>query len=81
MSNVNVQTNIDVDIELNKEEHNTLIDACKILCKVSKDLWNNDAEETEVYNRIHEAKESLRDFLRRDINIEINNDGEVANVL
>ena len=80
MSNVNVHTSVDVEIELNKEERNVLIEACKILCKLTKDLWDNDAEETEVYDRAYETKESLRVFLRCDVGENVDNNGEVINV-
>lgn len=80
MSNVNIQTNIDVDIELTQEEKDNLIQTCKILTQISKELWEYDADETEIYSRIYWVKEGLRDFLRRDVGIEINNRGEVADV-
>ena len=80
MSSVNVYTNIDVDIELTNEERDTLIHACKILHGISQDMWNDDAEDTENFNRVYEAKESMRDFLRRDIGVELNNKGEVISV-
>lgn len=80
MSNVNVHTDIDVDIELTNEEKDILVKACKILLDISHDMWQDDAEDTENFSRVYEAKESLRDFLRRDIGVELNNKGEVISV-
>ena len=80
MSNVNVYANIRVDIELSQEEKNMLTQTCKILSKISKDLWDDDADETETYYRAYESKETLRDFLKCDIGIELDNYGEIIDV-
>lgn len=80
MSSVYVQKNVDVDIKLSNTERDVLIRAYKILCDVSRDMWNDDADETETFNRVYGTKECLQDFLRRDIGIELDNKGEVVSV-
>lgn len=80
MSNINVYKDISVDIELSDEEKDNLTLACKILHNISKQLWTEDAEDTETFTRVYDAKESLRYFLRCDIGIELDNKGEIVNV-
>ena len=71
MSNVNVNTDIEVDFELTESEKDNLVRSYKILRNLSKDLWENDADETEEFMRVCDAKDYLEEFLRRDLGIEV----------
>ena len=71
MSNVNVNTDIEVDFELTESEKDNLVRSYKILRNLSKDLWENDVDETEEFMRVCDAKDYLEEFLRRDLGIEV----------
>ena len=80
MSNIKINKNVDVEIELTREEKEVLIQSCKILHRISKDMWDNDVDDTEVFDRVYETKECLIDFLRRDIGVEVDQKGEIIYV-
>lgn len=71
MSNVNVNTDIEVDFELTESEKDNLVRSYTILRNLSKDLWENDADETEEFMRVCDAKDYLEEFIRKDLGIEV----------
>ena len=71
MSNVNVNIDIEVDFELTESEKDNLVRSYTILRNLSKDLWENDADETEEFMRVCDAKDYLEEFLRRNLGIEV----------
>lgn len=71
MSNVNVNTDIEVDFELTESEKDNLVRSYTILRNLYKDLWENDADETEEFMRVCDAKDYLEEFIRKDLGIEV----------
>lgn len=57
--------NVEVEIDLEDVEIQTLVEAYKILRDIKDDMWKEDLEDTEEYFRIEEARGGLQRFLEQ----------------
>lgn len=57
--------NVEVEIDLEDADIQTLIKAYKILRDIRDDLWTEDLEDTEEYFRAEEASGGLQRFLEQ----------------
>lgn len=57
--------NVEVEIDLEDAEIQTLIKAYKILRGIKDDMWTEDLEDTEEYFRAEEARSGLQRFLEQ----------------
>lgn len=71
MGCVNIDREINIEIELTDFEQNNLIQSYKILKNIQDDMWRDDADETDVFARVSEAKDFLEEFIRRDLGIDV----------
>lgn len=69
MANINVHS--DVNIEFSQEEIETLQKAYDILKSVSRELWRNDADETETFCNIDSAKYGIYYFMKNDCGVNV----------
>lgn len=70
MSNVNVvHGEPEVEIELTDFEKNHLVQACMILKNIAWDLFTQDADETNAYMNASAARDTLQEFLKKDLGI------------
>ena len=71
MANINVHSDINVNIELSQEEIETLQKAYDILKSVSKELWQNDVDETETFGNVDSAKDGIYYFMKHDVGVNV----------
>lgn len=71
MANINVHNDVNVNIELSQEEIETLKKAYEILKEVSKELWQNDADETETSCNVDSAKDGIYYFMKYDCGVNV----------
>ena len=64
MSCVSKSVQIDIKIELEESERETLVQAYKILKNIAHDMWIEDLDDTEEAFDVLEARDSLEAFLR-----------------
>lgn len=57
--------NVEVEIDLEDVEIQTLVRAYKILRDIKDDMWKEDLEDTEEYFRVEEARGGLQRFLEQ----------------
>lgn len=67
MSYVNASVNIDIDLE--DSEKDTLVSAYKVLKDLTDDMWAEDLEDTDEAFMAAEARDSIQSFLRH-INVD-----------
>ena len=71
MASVSVSTTCNVDIELTEEEVETLKKAHEVLKKISTELWQGDADETDTFGNVSEAQDGIYYFLKNDCGINV----------
>ena len=71
MADINVHSNVDVNINLSQEEIETLKKAYEILKEVSRELWQGDADETEAYTDAISAMDDIYYFMKRDCGVNV----------
>ena len=71
MADINVHSNVDVNIKLSQEEIETLKKAYEILKEVSRELWRSDAGETETYTDASSAMDDIYYFMKCDCGVNV----------
>ena len=71
MAEINVSKDVNASVTLSEEEIEVLGKAHAILKKVSRELWQNDAEDTETFSYVSEAQDGLYYFLKKDCNVNV----------
>lgn len=60
----NVYVTSDCDIDFSEKETEVLVEAHKILRKTEKELWHQDAEESEWFDFVSGAEAHMSDLLK-----------------
>lgn len=71
MASVSVSTTCNVDIKLTEEEVETLKKAHEVLKKISSELWQDDADETDAFGNVSAAQDGIYYFLKNDCGINV----------
>ena len=71
MANINVYSDVNVNIKLSKKEIETLQKAYDILKSVSRELWQSDADETETFGNVDSAKDGIYYFMKNDCGVNV----------
>lgn len=71
MANVNIRSNVSIQVEMSQEEIEIVKKAYWIIKAIADELWREDADETETYGNSSTACDCIYQIMKNDIGVNI----------